>query len=99
MKGLALILGGMKKGPPMGKKPPMGGPPSHTEPDADEVGGPPDADADDAAKPADGALGGGGSEMKYARLASEAIADGDHDAAADALVSMVKACMSSYGGE
>jgi hypothetical protein len=39
----------------------------------------------------------GSSEREYARLASEAIADGDHDAAADALVSMVKACMGSYG--
>lgn len=39
----------------------------------------------------------GGSEKEYARLASEATADGDHDAAADALVSMVKACMGSYG--
>lgn len=84
MKGLALILSGAKKGPMGGAKPSMG-PPS--EPDADEVGGPPDADADDS----------GSSEMKYARIASEAIADGDHDAAADALVSMVKACMSSYG--
>lgn len=41
----------------------------------------------------------GGSEKEYARLASEAIADGDHDAAADALVSLVKACSRSYGKE
>ncbi len=40
---------------------------------------------------------GGGSEKEYAKLAAEAIADGDTDAAADALVSMVKACMGSYG--
>ncbi len=39
----------------------------------------------------------GGSEKEYARIASEAIADGDHEAASDALVSMVKACMGSYG--
>lgn len=43
--------------------------------------------------------GSGSSEKEYARLASEAIADGDHDAAADALVSLVKACTRSYGGE
>lgn len=41
----------------------------------------------------------GGSEKEYARLASEAIADGDHDAAADALVSLVKACSRSYRSE
>lgn len=41
----------------------------------------------------------GSSEKEYARLASEAIADGDHDTAADALVSLVKACSRSYGGE
>ncbi len=39
----------------------------------------------------------GGSEKELAKLASEASAAGDHDAAADALVSMVKACMGSYG--
>lgn len=37
----------------------------------------------------------GGSEKEFARLAAEAIGDGDYDAAADALVSLVKAC-SSY---
>lgn len=41
---------------------------------------------------------GGGSERKFARLAAEAIADKDFDAAADALVSLVKACK-GYGGE
>lgn len=41
---------------------------------------------------------GGGSAKSFARLASEAIADGDHDAAADALVSLVKACK-GYGGK
>lgn len=87
MKGLALILGGAKKGP-MGKMP-MG--PTSPEPDADEAGGAPDADADDSSS--------GGSEAKFARIASEAIADGDHDAAADALVSLVKSCMSSYGSK
>lgn len=33
----------------------------------------------------------GGSAKEFARLASEAIADGDHEAAADALVSLVRA--------
>lgn len=37
------------------------------------------------------------SEMTFARLASEASAAGDHDAAAEALVSAIKACVSSYG--
>lgn len=37
-----------------------------------------------------------GSEVEFAKLASEAIAAGDHDAAADALVSLVKACK-GYG--
>lgn len=41
----------------------------------------------------------GGAEKEYARIAAEAIADGDTEAAADALVSMVKACMGSYGPE
>ncbi len=40
----------------------------------------------------------GGSEKEFARIASEAIAAGDHDAAADALVSLVKACK-GYGEE
>lgn len=40
----------------------------------------------------------GGSEKKFARLAAESIADKDFDAAADALVSLVKACK-GYGGE
>lgn len=40
----------------------------------------------------------GGSEKEFARLAAEAIADKDFDAAADALVSLVKACK-GYGGE
>ena len=34
-----------------------------------------------------------GSEKKFAMLAVQAIKDGDDDAAADALVSMVKACV------
>lgn len=38
----------------------------------------------------------GGSAKKFAMLAVQAIKDGDDDAAADALVSMGKACM-SYG--
>lgn len=41
----------------------------------------------------------GGSEMEFFKLASEASASGDHEAAAKALASGVKACMSSYGGE
>lgn len=41
----------------------------------------------------------GSSEMEFARLASEASAAGDHDAAAEALVSAIKACMSSYGSK
>jgi hypothetical protein len=41
----------------------------------------------------------GGSEVEFARLASEATASGDHDAAAKAIVSAIKACMRSYGGE
>ncbi len=41
---------------------------------------------------------GGGSEKKFARLAAEAIADKDFDAAADALVSLVKSC-GSYAKE
>jgi len=86
MKGLALIMG-MKKGP-MGK--PMGPPSGQAEPDADESGGPPDADADDSS---------GGSEMKFAKLAADALADDDTETAADALRSLVKACMSSYGGK
>lgn len=40
----------------------------------------------------------GGSDKKFARLAAEAIADKDFDAAADALVSLVKACK-GYGEE
>ncbi len=40
----------------------------------------------------------GGSEKKFARLAAEAIADKDFDAAADALVSLVKSC-GSYAKE
>ncbi len=36
--------------------------------------------------------GSGGSEKEFARIASEAIAAGDHEAASDALVSLVKAC-------
>jgi hypothetical protein len=36
-------------------------------------------------------------EKGFARMASEATASGDHDAAADALVSAIKACMSGYG--
>jgi hypothetical protein len=53
-------------------------------------------------KPDDEAAEGesGGSEMKFARLASEAMAEGDHESAAKALVGMVKACMaSSEAGE
>lgn len=57
--------------------------------------GPPKGDEAAPAEAKESAAG--GSEKEYARLASEAIADGDHDAAADALVSMVKACMGSYG--
>ncbi len=57
------------------------GPPAKDEPV--------EPDADDAES--------GGSEKQYAKLASEAIADGDHEAAADALVSMVKSCMDAYG--
>lgn len=34
-----------------------------------------------------------GSEMKFAQLASEATAAGDHEAAAKAMVSAIKACM------
>lgn len=41
----------------------------------------------------------GGSEMEFARIASEASAAGDHEAAAEALVSAIKACMSSYGSK
>lgn len=37
-----------------------------------------------------------GSEMEFFKLASEASAAGDHEAAASALRSGVKACMSSY---
>lgn len=39
------------------------------------------------------------SEMEFARLASEASAAGDHEAAAEALVSAIKACMTSYGAK
>lgn len=39
----------------------------------------------------------GSSEKEFARLASEAIAAGDHDAAAEAIVGVVKACMRGYG--
>lgn len=42
---------------------------------------------------------GGGSEMEFAKLASEASAAGDHEAAAKAMVSAIKACMTSYGGK
>ena len=86
MKGLALILGS-KKGP--AGKMPMG--PASAEPDADESGGPPDSDEDDSTS--------GGSEMKFAKLAADALADGDTETAADALRSLVKSCMSSYGGK
>ena len=41
----------------------------------------------------------GGSEKEYATLAAEAIAGGDTEAAADAMVSMVKACLRNYGGK
>lgn len=51
--------------------------------------------ADEPEKPETDASG----EMELARLASEASAAGDHEAAAEALVSMVKACMGSYGPE
>jgi hypothetical protein len=69
----------------MGMKPKGGpkGPPVGAEPEEEE-------ETEAAA---------GGSETKFARIASEAIADGDHEAAASALVSMVKACMGSYGGK
>jgi hypothetical protein len=40
----------------------------------------------------------GGSKKGFARLAAEAIADKDFDAAADALVSLVEACK-GYGGK
>ena len=40
----------------------------------------------------------GGSEKEFARLAAESIADKDFDAAADALVSLVKACK-GYGSK
>lgn len=60
-------------------------------------GGPPEPDGDEATEP-DGDEG-GGSEKEYARLAAEAIADKDTDSAADALVSMVKACLANYGGK
>lgn len=40
----------------------------------------------------------GGSEMEFFKLASEASASGDHEAAAKALKSGVEACMSGYGG-
>ncbi len=39
----------------------------------------------------------GGSELEFARLASEASAAGDHDAAAKAMVNAIKACLRSYG--
>ncbi len=41
----------------------------------------------------------GGSEMAFFKLASEASASGDHEAAAKAFKSGVKACLSSYGGK
>jgi len=41
----------------------------------------------------------GGSEMEFFKLASEASAEGDHEAAAKAFKSGVKACMSGYGGK
>lgn len=41
----------------------------------------------------------GSSEVEFARLASEATASGDHDAAAKAIVSAIKACMRGYGEE
>lgn len=37
----------------------------------------------------------GGSEMEFARLASEAIAEGDHEAGAKALIGAIRACMSA----
>lgn len=39
----------------------------------------------------------GGSEMEFARIASESTAAGDHEAAAEALVNAIKACLASYG--
>lgn len=36
--------------------------------------------------------GGGGSSKQFAKLAAEALADGDVDTAADALVSLVRSC-------
>jgi hypothetical protein len=57
----------------------------------------PKASEKDESEPATDEDEEGGSEKEYARLASESSAAGDHDAAADALVSMVKACMGSYG--
>lgn len=41
----------------------------------------------------------GGSEMEFFKLASEASEAGDHEAAAKAFKSGVKACMSGYGGK
>lgn len=42
----------------------------------------------------------GGSELEFAKIASEASAAGDHDAAAKAMVSAIKACMGSdYSSE
>ncbi len=41
----------------------------------------------------------GGSEMEFFKLASEASASGDHEAAAKAFKSGVKACLSGYGSK
>lgn len=60
---------------------PKKGPPEAAEPDGDEA---PDDDA-------------GGSEMEFARIAADAIAAGDKEAGAEALVKAIKACMGSYG--
>lgn len=52
--------------------------------------GPPEGEETDLAEPTEAKPE--STERKFAKLASEAIADGDHEAAADALVSLVKAC-------
>lgn len=52
-----------------------------------------------AEEAAEGETEDSGSELKFFQLASEASAAGDHEAAAKALQSGVKACMSSYGSK
>ena len=72
---------------------PMGKPGSSSEEQSEGEGPGAGSPAEESSE------GEGGSEMEFAKLASEATADGDHEAAAKALVSMVKACVAKYGGE